>query len=152
HQLGVLFLQKDQHAQALTAFRKATDLRPDAYASQINLSELLTEAGDFEGALVAAEAALAYVPDSPNARLVHANALRGVGRFRDAEEEYKNLTDKTAGAPAALYTPPILSLDADIDGIDTAPRLQKAITAFDTYAAKFKPPAEEARLIDGYVT
>ncbi len=151
HQLGVLFLQKNQHAQALTAFRKATELRPDAYASQINLSELLTEAGDFDGALVAAEAALAFVPEAENARLVHANALRGVGRFRDAESEYRKLLDKNPRASAAVYNLGILYLDAEIDGLELDARLQKAIDEFNLYLTKFKPPTEEAALVGGYI-
>jgi tetratricopeptide (TPR) repeat protein len=156
HQLGVLYLQKNQHAQALTAFRKATELRPDAYASQIDLSELLTEAGDFEGALVAAEAALAFVPNSDNARLVHANALRGVQRYRDAETEYQKLIDKNPDTKnpntvRAIYNLAILYLDADIEGMELSQRLQKAVDEFNAFL-KSNPPADEVALVQGYVT
>jgi tetratricopeptide (TPR) repeat protein len=156
HHLGVLLLSKSERAKALSLFRRAAFLRPDLVASQINLSQLLGEAGDYEAALKAAETALSYLPDAPRARLAVANALRGVQRYRDAEQGYQKLLDPSEKTPEgaakdALYNLAILYLDAELPGIELEARLELAIKQFTSYLDRFKPSADEAQAINGYV-
>lgn len=151
HQLGVLFLQKNERPQALNAFKKAVELRPDMAAAQINLSQLLGEAGDFDGALVASEQALAFLPESLAAHLTHANALRGVQRFRDAQGEYEWVLAHDVSNRSATYDLGILYLDAEIPGMELDARLRKAVQVLSDYVIKFKPPADEAAQVNGYV-
>ena len=151
HQLGVLSLQKNERPQALVAFRKAIELRPDMAAAQINLSELLSEGGDFDGALGASEQALAFLPDSVAAHLTHANALRGVQRFRDAQTEYEWILAKDANNRAAAYDLGILFLDAEIPGMELDARLRKAVQALADYVARFKPSSDETAQVNGYI-
>jgi tetratricopeptide (TPR) repeat protein len=140
HQLGVLLLHKNERPQALAAFRKATELRPDLAASQINLSQLLSETSDAQGALLAAEAAVAWAPESRNARLALANAYRAAQRFAEAEKAYRELGDDQD----ALYNLGALYLDTELAGVALEERLTRAIATL----SRIKKRTPE---IDGYI-
>lgn len=157
HHLAVLQLERNERAKALALFRRAAFLRPDLVASQINLSQLLGEAGDFEGALKAAQAAVEFDPAATRATLAVANAMRGVQRYRDAEQGYQKLLDPLSQAPESVkkdasYNLAILYLDAELEGIDVEARLELAIKQFNSYLERHKPGSDESQVVNQYVS
>jgi tetratricopeptide (TPR) repeat protein len=151
HQLGVLFLQKNERPKALVAFKKAAELEPGLVGAQINASQLMTEAGDFEGALEAAQTAVAYAPTSAKAKLSLANAYRGVQKLRDAEQAYQLMIDKDAKDADALYNLGILYLDAELEGLDMIDRLQRSMKTFEQLQKLNKSDDDEKQLVSTFI-
>jgi tetratricopeptide (TPR) repeat protein len=150
HQLGILYLRKNERPKALIEFKRAVAADPTLVASQINLSQLLTEAADFEGALSAAEAAVARAPGDTRAQLALADAYRGVQRFKDSESVYLRILEREKSNPDALYNLAVLYLDAEIETLPMEARLEKASQAFEAFAALENVPEEDRDLARSY--
>jgi tetratricopeptide (TPR) repeat protein len=151
HQIGVLYLQSNERPKALVAFKRAAELDPALVGTQVNLTQLLTEAGDFEGALAAAKAAVSYAPASVKAKLALANAYRGMQQLRDAELAYLALLDKDPKNDDALYNLGILYLVGELENVDLLDRLQRAIKTFELFLQLGKGSAEEQQNVSTFV-
>ena len=87
---------QDAHrlADAIAAYRSATQLDPSYFEAYYNLGLTATEAGNLELALSAYESALGLVPDSANARYNFALLLKQAGYTTDAANELEKLLAK----------------------------------------------------------
>ena len=83
--LGLVDLALGARAQAQARWKKAVEMNPDCADAQANYGQLLVEAGDFQGAVVALERAVRIAPGSAPAWLGLGSAYRGLGRVDDAQ-------------------------------------------------------------------
>ena len=83
--------QSRRLADAVVAYRKATQLDPTYYDAYYNWGLASTEAGNLQSALLAYEHALALRPDSLDARYNFALVLKQANYFRDAANELEKL-------------------------------------------------------------
>ncbi len=78
-------------AEAIQAYRVATQLDPAYFRASFNLALCYAEAGNLEPALESWERALAASPDSTDARLNFAAALKQGKYFVDASNELEKV-------------------------------------------------------------
>jgi len=81
-------------ADAITAYRAATQLDPSYFEAHYNLGLAATEAGNLQTALTAYENALVLVPDSLDARYNFGLLLKRAGYTADASNELEKLLAK----------------------------------------------------------
>jgi tetratricopeptide (TPR) repeat protein len=81
--LGHVYLMHDWETEAVRAYRTGIGVAPDASSSHYYLAKAL-EPTDAEGALTAVESSIALDPTYAPAHVLHANLLRGLGRFDEA--------------------------------------------------------------------
>ncbi|WP_066558385.1 tetratricopeptide repeat protein [Croceicoccus bisphenolivorans] len=130
--LGWAYFQTGRHAEAATAFRRATSLDPDNAVYWSMLGEALVLASrDGEGLPADAEAAfdkaLALDPGDPRARYFRAVAMDLDGRHGEAIEAwFALLADTPADAPWANDVRQVIADVGKANGIDVADRLAKA--------------------------
>jgi tetratricopeptide (TPR) repeat protein len=82
--LGNVLLRLGQRGEAVDAYRRALDLRPDYHPSWNNLGNALEEAGDLDGAAEAYALAVERMPLRPMYLLNHASVLARIGRTEQA--------------------------------------------------------------------
>jgi tetratricopeptide (TPR) repeat protein len=75
--------------EALDAFRRALELKPDQPLAHVRLGGLLTHLGRFEAAIGHCQAATAIDPRCLPARLVLIAALKGVGRLSEVADAWR---------------------------------------------------------------
>lgn len=83
--LGNVFKERGQLAEALDNYRHAVRLKPDFIDGYINLAAALVAAGDMEGAVQAYVSALQYNPDLYCVRSDLGNLLKALGRLDEAK-------------------------------------------------------------------
>nr|CAH0103742.1 unnamed protein product [Daphnia galeata] len=86
--LGNVFKERGQLAEALDNYRHAVRLKPDFIDGYINLAAALVAAGDMEGAVQAYVSALQYNPDLYCVRSDLGNLLKALGRLDEAKACY----------------------------------------------------------------
>uniref|UniRef100_S4RUA6 UDP-N-acetylglucosamine--peptide N-acetylglucosaminyltransferase 110 kDa subunit n=1 Tax=Petromyzon marinus TaxID=7757 RepID=S4RUA6_PETMA len=86
--LGNVFKERGQLAEALEHYRHAVRLKPDFIDGYINLAAALVAAGDLEGAVQAYVTALQYNPDLYCVRSDLGNLLKALGRLEEAKACY----------------------------------------------------------------
>jgi tetratricopeptide (TPR) repeat protein len=93
---GVQAQRANRLAEAVQAYRQATQVDPGFFEAHYNLGLAAYEARNLQQSLVAYENALAISPESADARYNFALALREAGYLQDAAKELENLL---AGRP-----------------------------------------------------
>ena len=102
-ELGRLFEAMDDPDRALLSFREALRLRPDYASHWVKYSRLLFENGDREGAVRAAEDALAHCGDLPLLFYLHGACLLGAGRRREGAVSLGRAMDLDAASHPVLF-------------------------------------------------
>lgn len=98
-----------------------------------NLGLVYHAAGDYPGAEAQFRKALARAPGLLAARINLGNALKGQQRYTDADAVLTAALRDAPRDPDLLYNLGILYLDGQIDGIDPADRLTRALAFFERY-------------------
>lgn len=88
HLSGVIAAQNRDHAAAIERIGRAVALAPQISGIRLNLANAYREAGRFEEALAAYDAALALDPANPDAWNNRGSALRSLGRLRLAMDSF----------------------------------------------------------------
>uniref|UniRef100_A0A8C4Q3N8 UDP-N-acetylglucosamine--peptide N-acetylglucosaminyltransferase 110 kDa subunit n=1 Tax=Eptatretus burgeri TaxID=7764 RepID=A0A8C4Q3N8_EPTBU len=86
--LGNVYKERGQLAEALEHYRHAVRLKPDFIDGYINLAAALVAAGDLEGAVQAYVTALQHNPDLYCVRSDLGNLLKALGRLEEAKACY----------------------------------------------------------------
>jgi tetratricopeptide (TPR) repeat protein len=119
--LGAAQTAIDDLAGAIDTARRVAGLRDDATA-RFELGLALDRSGDCAEALVAAQGALALVPDHSGAKFLVGRSLTGLGRIDDAVAGYRELTANRADAAKAWFAladfKTVDFTDADIASIE----------------------------------
>jgi len=98
---GNALLSAGGAADAVRHYRQLLDRWPRKAAAWSNLAEALRNQGDNEGALAAADEAVALLPGLANAHLGRGNALLALGRVIEAEAAYGRALAAEPGLAAA---------------------------------------------------
>ena len=88
-QLGRAYWARQRNAQALEQFKEAARLAPDYLAPRLALAQLSLDANDSATALQFAAEAVRLAPATPQARWLHAAALRSSGKKAQALQELR---------------------------------------------------------------
>jgi tetratricopeptide (TPR) repeat protein len=102
HALGC-DLETTSPEQALEAYRRALDLKPDQVESRINLGRLLHEQGHFPAAEAHYRLALSSRPQDPTALFDLAVCLEDLGRTHEAIATYREAIDADPRHADAYY-------------------------------------------------
>lgn len=101
--IGLIFLKKDNSSQASKFFTRALQVDPQQIDALINLASLELAYGDFKSALARFDAVLKRQPRAAMVILSRAVALRGLGRFKEAEQGYKKALEVDPNLNDARY-------------------------------------------------
>jgi tetratricopeptide (TPR) repeat protein len=82
--LGLVDIALGARVRAQARWKKALDLNPEHADAQVNLGQLMIEAGEYQGAVVALERAVRIAPVSAAAWIDLGIAYRGLARLEDA--------------------------------------------------------------------
>jgi Tfp pilus assembly protein PilF len=93
YHLGIAYAAQASLAKAEAALRTALILNPEHAESLIALSAVLVERGSYTEALAQAEAALRRLPGSREASYHRARALKGLGREKEADAEFRRAAE-----------------------------------------------------------
>ncbi len=101
--LGLVYQQRGQHRQAVTAFREAVRLDPGYGAPRVGLGASLLALDEVEEARVQLEMAVKLLPGEPAARVQLAQALKRAGNWSGAVEQYRALRALAPREPEYAY-------------------------------------------------
>ncbi len=137
--LGLVYERTDREDQALAAYEKATQLKPDYLAALTNRGGIYLKRKRYRDAIAVFEQVVGVHDKSPRAHTNLGSAYRGrsadvaaqkVQReqlLRKAENELKTAMSLEPNYAPAYFNMGILYLDADpFPGLDTMQRLEKA--------------------------
>jgi tetratricopeptide (TPR) repeat protein len=130
---GTVALQLDDPDKARVNFEKAVEVEPGYPEARNNLGVLYHRARDYTSAVEQFRVAINNYPDYKEAYLNLGNAYKGLARYKDAELAFKKALTIDQGYADAHFNLGILYLDSEIAGVETIPRLQKAIDSFNKY-------------------
>ena len=135
YNIGVILQRQDKPIEAITVFRRVTDLDPKYVPAWINIAAINNTQTAFNPALDAAERAIAIRSDIPNAYVVKGHALRGLGRFKAAREAFEQAVRLAPTQPEALLGLGATAIDLqDWEGAASAfQRLIKVAPVQDAY-------------------
>jgi Tfp pilus assembly protein PilF len=134
--LGLVDLALKAKPQALEAFKRASEVKPDFAEAKNNYGALLNETQDYENASRVLEDAVNAAPDFAAARLNLGNAYRGKQDFGKAMSQYKQVQRLKPDLADTYFNMAILHLDSDIPGMDPVERFNAAIAYFQQYQQK----------------
>jgi len=101
--LGLVFLSQDNSRSATEAFTAALGIDPDNNDARLNLASLELNYGNFESALKRFDQVLQSRPNDASVTASRAVALRGLGRYDDAEKGYKAALAMPNAEPDIAY-------------------------------------------------
>jgi len=101
--LGLVYQQRGQHRQAVTAFREAVRLDPGYGAPRVGLGASLLALDEVDEARVQLETAVKLLPEEPAARVQLAQALKRAGDWSGAVEQYRALRALAPREPEYAY-------------------------------------------------
>ena len=122
---------KDEYGKALKDFKKALDLKPDAFQAYNGMGFALRKTGDPVKALEMYEKALQLAPGFPDAIEYRGEAFLALNRIDDAKAAYLELFGKDreqAGQLMKAMTEWVARRQAEPAGVDPG-----AVAAFDAW-------------------
>jgi tetratricopeptide (TPR) repeat protein len=122
---------KDEYGKALKDFKKALDLKPDAYQAFNGMGFVLRKTGEPVKALEMYERALQLAPGFPDAIEYRGEAFLALNRIDDAKSAYLELFAKDreqAGQLMKVMTEWVAKRQAEPAGVDPG-----VVAAFDTW-------------------
>jgi len=120
---------------ALTVYRRVTDLDPDNFPAWVNRAAVNNSQGMFLPGLDYADQAVALRPDQPNGHVVRGFALRGLGRLAEARAAFEEAVRVAPESPEALVGLGATALDESDFKLATSAfeRLVKVLPSQDAY-------------------
>lgn len=85
------------NSQALAAWRRVLEVRPEEPLAHQHIARLLLVAGDFSGSAQAADIGLGFAPKSAALYLVKAEALENLGRYYQTRQTLQQGVEEAAG-------------------------------------------------------
>lgn len=130
-----------QLREALAAYERAVELRPDYAEARMALGIQLLAGGNYDGALAHFQAAANLAPMLPAVHVNLGDAYRATEQWAEAEREYRKALELQPKLPEAHYGMGLLFLSSagDIPGMDELSAYQKAVDEFKAYRAQMGP-------------
>jgi len=126
-----------QLRDAMAAYERAVQLRPDYAEARMALGIQLLASGNYQGALRHFQAAEKLVPTLPAVYVNLGDAYRATEQWSAAQTAYRQALALQAKLPEAHYGLGLLFLTAagDFPGLDELSAYEKAVDEFKTYRA-----------------
>ncbi|MGB5701883.1 MAG: tetratricopeptide repeat protein [Polyangiales bacterium] len=127
-----------QLRDAMAAYERAVQLRPDYAEARMALGIQQLASGNYEGALSHFQAAERLVPTLPAVHLNLGDAYRATKQWSAAQTAYRQALALRSKLPEAHYGLGLLFLTAagDFPGLDELTAYEKAVDEFKTYRAE----------------
>jgi tetratricopeptide (TPR) repeat protein len=124
--------------EAMAAYDKAVQLRPDYAEARMALGIQLLAGGNYEGALSHFQAAERLVPTLPAVHVNLGDAYRAIRQWSAAQTAYRQALALQSKLPEAHYGLGLLFLTAggDFPGLDELTAYEKAVDELKTYRAQ----------------
>jgi Tfp pilus assembly protein PilF len=149
---GFIALDEGRSADALQAFKNATERNPKLGTAWLNLGAQYVVVKNYEEAVGAAEKAVELLPNRSGAWLNLGAAYRGVGKLVEAQKAFRKALELKPKLAAAEYNLGLLYLDAEeYPGIDTTKRLTLAINHLRQFK-KYAKGGEKTQAADSFVS
>lgn len=136
---------------AIFYLQKAVEANPTFIEALSDLGALYAKVGDASSAVAELERAVTYAPGNRSLWLHLGNGLRGLQRYREAEQAYKKALELDPTMAEVHYNLGVLYLENPVDGMDPELRLETAIDEFNTYRDTRKASAERDEEIEGFI-
>jgi len=126
---------------ALQAYQKAVQLRPDYTEARMALGIQLLAGGNYAGALSHFQVAQRLVPGLPAVHVNLGDAYRASERWTDAQQAYRRALELETKLPEAHFGLGLLYLSAagDFPGLDEVSALEKSVDEFKLYRNQMGP-------------
>ncbi|MFZ1864610.1 MAG: tetratricopeptide repeat protein [Polyangiales bacterium] len=130
-----------QQREALAAYERAVQLRPDYAEARMALGIQLLASGNYATALSHFQAAAQLVPTLPAVHVDLGDAYRATRQWTEAEREYRRALELQPKLPEAHYGLALLFLTSagEIPGVDELAAYEKAVDELKTYRAQMGP-------------
>ncbi len=127
--------------EAMTAYERAVQLRPDYAEARIELGIQLLAGGNYPGALSHFQAAERLVPTLPAVHINLGDAYRATKQWTEAQRAYQRSLELQSKLPGAHYGLGLLFLTAagGFPGLDELTAYEKAVDEFKTYRGQMGP-------------
>lgn len=121
--------------EAMAAFERALQLRPDYAEARMALGIQLLAGGNYDGALAHFQAAERLVPTLPAVHVNLGDAYRADRRWTEAKRAYERALSLQSKLPEAHFGLGLLFLTAagDFPGLDELSAYEKAVSELKTY-------------------
>jgi tetratricopeptide (TPR) repeat protein len=139
-QLGRAYAGAGQLKAARQELETAVQQRPEYTPAWVALAEVASRSRDFAGCQRYAEEALARSPELPNALLLHAQALVGLGQYNEARAEYDRLIAQNPGYREARLQRALLDV---VEG--------RYSDAEKKFSADYDPAHRDFRALEGLI-
>ena len=136
-----LAAEPGQLREAMAAYERAIQLRPNYAEARMALGIQLLAGGNYPAALSHFQAAERLVPTLPEVHVNLGDAYRATRRWTDAQRAYRQALDLRSDLPEAHYGLGLLFLTAagDFPGLDELTAFEKAVNEFKTYRGEMGP-------------
>ena len=136
-----LAAEPGQLREAMAAYERAVQLRPNYAEARMALGIQLLAGGNYPAALSHFQAAERLVPTLPEVHVNLGDAYRATQRWSDARQAYLRALDLQSKLPEAHYGLGLLFLTAagDFPGLDELSAYEKAVQELKTYRAEMGP-------------
>jgi len=127
--------------EAMAAYERAVELRPNYAEAQIALGIRLLAGGNYPAALSRFQISERLVPTLPAVHVNLGDAYRATKQWTEARRAYQRALDLQPKLPEAHYGLGLLFLTAagDFPGLDELSAYQKAVDEFKTYRDEMGP-------------
>jgi len=127
--------------EAMAAFERAVQLRPDYAEARMALGIQLLAGGNYDGALAHFQAAERLVPTLPAVHVNLGDAYRADRRWTEAKRAYERALELQSKLPEAHFGLGLLFLTAagDFPGLDELSAYEKAVSELKTYRGEMGP-------------
>jgi tetratricopeptide (TPR) repeat protein len=136
-----LVAEPGQLREAMAAYERAIQLRPDYAEARIALGIQLLAGGNYPAALSHFQAAARLVPTLPEVHVNLGDAYRATQRWTDAQQAYRKALNLQSKLPEAHYGLGLLFLTAagEFPGLDELSAYEKAVDELKTYRSEMGP-------------
>ncbi|MBW2526904.1 MAG: tetratricopeptide repeat protein [Deltaproteobacteria bacterium] len=130
-----IWAEQGFRADAMSAFRRAMELRPDLVPARLRLATYLLEAGGAAEALPILQQALQYDADNLAAHLSLGDAHRLLGQYTEAKRQFEWVLQRDQSLPQVHYNLALLYLFApQIPGLTPLAQVDQAIQSLQRFA------------------
>ena len=121
--------------EAMAAYERALQLRPDYAEARMALGVQLLAGGNYAGALAHFQAAERLVPTLPAVYVNLGDAYRASSQWTEAQRAYRHALELQSKLPEAHYGLGLMFLTAaaDFPGLDELSAYEKAVSELKTY-------------------
>jgi tetratricopeptide (TPR) repeat protein len=136
-----LAAEPGQLREAMAAYKRAIQLRPNYAEARMALGIQLLAGGNYPGALSHFQAAERLIPTLPEIHVNLGDAYRATRQWTDAQRAYRKALDLRSKLPEAHYGLGLLFLTAagDFPGLDELTAYEKAVDELKTYRGEMGP-------------